>query len=177
AHACRFLGDIFLSVHEDQERAEGLFDRALAAARQMDPWTLARTLLYAGWAPNAQGDLNGAKAMFEEALEVARSNEEGDPWAEARALVQLAVVTSPVEDARECERLAREALAIGMKTDDAFTIAVASVHVASSLRRQLRLDEAREPIDRAVSVFRELDARWELADALTGRGGIHRFSG
>ncbi|HZD79377.1 MAG TPA: AAA family ATPase, partial [Actinomycetota bacterium] len=72
AQASRFLGDIELSIHGNQERAEALLDRSLAAARELgDPHTLARTLLTAGWAPYWRNDLEGAGAMFEEALNIA----------------------------------------------------------------------------------------------------------
>ncbi|MBI2236968.1 MAG: AAA family ATPase [Actinobacteria bacterium] len=178
ADASRFLADITLSIKGDAERAGALFDDALTAARELgDPWTLARALLSAGWLPYWRDDLGAARAMFEEALAIARSNPERDAWAEARALVSLAVVVSPVGDERECEELVREALAIGERTGDAFTVAVAKGGLASSLRRMWRLDEALPHSDDAIRTFRELGARWELADALIRRGSLHRLGG
>lgn len=177
ADALRFLADITLSVTGERERAGELFDRALAAARELgDPWTLARALLSAGWAPYWRDDLGGARKMFEEALSISRAHPDGDPWAEARALVSLAVVISPAGDEEECERLAREALGIGERMGDPFTVAVARQNLASSLRRMLRLEEARPLVDEAVRAFRELGARWELADALISRGVIQRLA-
>ena len=69
AQAARFLGDIELSILGDAKRAAELLDEALEAARGLgDPWTLARTLLVAGWAPYFRQDSAVAHAMFDEAL-------------------------------------------------------------------------------------------------------------
>ena len=58
AQAARFLGDIELSILGDAKRAAELLDDALEAARGLgDPWTLARTLLVAGWAPYFRQDV------------------------------------------------------------------------------------------------------------------------
>jgi class 3 adenylate cyclase/tetratricopeptide (TPR) repeat protein len=176
-HAGRFLADITLNVEGDVRRARPLFERALAAARELaDPWPIARTLLMAGWAPYWENDLDAARAMFEEALATARANPEKDQWAEARALTSLASVISPVGDEEECLVLAKEALAIGQDMGDQFTVAVAQSYAGNSLRRMWRLDEAKSPLDQAVRTFRELDARWELASALGDRGNLHRLA-
>jgi class 3 adenylate cyclase/tetratricopeptide (TPR) repeat protein len=177
AHASRFLADISLSVQGDREGAARLFDQALEAARELgDPWTLARTLLQAGWAPYWKDDLPAARAMFEEALSVARGNKQGDPWAEARALATLATISASVSAEQESLRLGEEALAIGERMGDPFTVAVAKENVANSLRRMWRLEEAKKTIDESVETFRELDARWELASALICRGMVERLS-
>jgi len=178
ARTYRFLGDIALNYRGDPDQAAELFDRALTAARELgDPWATAPTLLMAGWAPYWKGDLKTARAMFEEALEISRSNPEGDPWGEARALTALTSVITPVGDQAECLALGQQALAIGREKKDPFTVAVAQENVGNSLRRMWRLDEALEATDEAVRIFRDLDARWELASALGDRGSIHRLSG
>ena len=174
-HASRFLADIALNIDADVDRAIPLFDQALEAARQIDdPWITARTLLMAGWAPYWRGDLAHTRAMFEEALEVARKNQEGeDLWAEARALTSLTSVITAVGEETECLTLAEEALALGRKMNDRFTIAVAQEAVGNSLRRLMRIDEGLAALDESVRIFRELGARWELASALGDRGRIH----
>ncbi len=178
SHACRFLGDIELSIHGDRDRAGELFHRALSAARELgDPWTLARTLLVAGWAPYWRLDIEGARAMFEEALTVTRANPEGDPWSEARALGSLSTIVSETGDDEESLALASQALAIGESTGDRFAVAVAREGVGNSLRRLWRLAEADPHLDGAVEAFREIGARWELASALTSRGVARRVSG
>jgi class 3 adenylate cyclase/tetratricopeptide (TPR) repeat protein len=176
AQASRFLGDIELSIRGDRESAQAHLDRALEAARALgDPPTLARTLLVAGWAPYWRNDLDAARAMFEEALEVTRSNPDGDPWAEARALTTLAAVISEIGDEEECLSLATRALAIAEATGDAFSIATARESVGNSLRRRGRFEEAEPHLDKAVAAFRELGARWELASSLTSRGIARRL--
>lgn len=178
AQASRFLGDIELSIRGNRPRAAELFGEALAAARELgEPRTLARTLLVAGWGPYWRNDLETARAMFEEALVVARSNPRGDAWAEARALATLASVVSDTGDEEESLGLAAESLAVAEAHGDRFSIAVARENVGAQLRRMGRLDEARSHVDGAVEAFRELGARWELASALTGRGILNRLAG
>jgi tetratricopeptide (TPR) repeat protein len=125
--------------------------------------------------PYWSDDLPGARAMFEEALAVARANPEGDPWAEARALTTLATIASSDSSQEESLRLGEEALAIGNRMGDPFTVAVAKENVANSLRRLWRLEEAKRVSDESVETFRELDARWELASGLVTRGMIERL--
>ena len=178
ADASRFLGDIELSIRGNPERAEELLDRALAAARELgDPWTLARTLLVAGWAPYWKNDKQKSREMFEEALAVARANPEGDPWAESRALGMVATLVEDVGDQEEALALSSEALAIAETSGDRFSVAVARESVGNALRRIGRLNEALPHLNAAVDAFRELGARWELASALTSRGILHRLAG
>src|SRR5581483_11997378 len=99
--------------------------RAVRAGPRGDPWILARTLLQAGWAPYWRNDLATARAMFQEALEVARTNPAGDRWAEARALVMLAAVAQESEDEEAAFALASESLAVAEAAGDRFAIAVA----------------------------------------------------
>ncbi len=110
-------------------------------------------------------------------MQIARSNPEGDRWAEARALTSLASVISPVGDETECLALAEQALAIGRDMDDRFTIAVAQSYIGASLRRMWRLEESLPAEDEAVRTFRDLGARWELASAIGDRGSVHRLAG
>src|SRR5205085_3579513 len=141
------------------------------------PWVTARTLLMAGWEPYWREDYEGAARMFEEALELARSNPEGDRWAEARALTFLASMRSGVVDEEEVVRVGEEALALGREMDDPFTVAVALERVGTSLRRMHRYDEALAAIDEAVRIFEDLGARWEHASVLGERGLIRRWRG
>ena len=111
AHASRFLADIMLTIRGDDERAAELFARSLEAARRLgDPYVLSRTLLMAGWVPFWRNELARAEAMFREALEVARSEDRRDAWAESRALVGLANVTSATADEQDALVIALEAL-------------------------------------------------------------------
>lgn len=178
AHASRFLGDIVLTIRGEPDAAAGLFEQALGAARALgDPTVLARTLLMAGWVPFWRHDLGGARAMFEEALDVARANPKGDRWAEARALVAIAEVTSPVGDETICLDLALRSLSIGEEMGDAFTAAVGQETATGSLRRMGRLAEALDRANASLRVFRELDARWEIASVLAERGAVYRSLG
>jgi class 3 adenylate cyclase/tetratricopeptide (TPR) repeat protein len=177
ARASRFLGDIELSIRGNRQRAAELLGQALAAARELgDEWTLPRTLLVAGWEPYWRGDLETARAMFQEALGIARRNPEGDAWAEARALVTLAMLEGEVGDERDALALGSEAFALAEASRDRFSIGVARESVGSSLRRMDRLEEAEAHLERSVAAFRELSARWELASALTSLGIVRRLA-
>jgi class 3 adenylate cyclase/tetratricopeptide (TPR) repeat protein len=178
ALACRFLGDIWLNVREDLDRATLLFDQAMDAARELDdPWVTVRVLLMAGWGPYWEDDLAGARAMFEEALQIARDNPEGDRWGQARALTSLTSVISPVGDEAECLELGRRALALGREMNDPFTIAVAQQNVGNSFRRMWELDQSLPAFDESVRIFRDIGARWELASVLGDRAMVFRYLG
>ncbi|MGZ8571692.1 MAG: hypothetical protein ACXWW5_05650, partial [Actinomycetota bacterium] len=178
AHASRFLAEITLMIRGDTALAAVTFERSLEAARLLDsPHALARTLLMAAWVPFWRNELDRAHDMFREALETARAAERPDAWVECRALVGLAAVTSPRGNEEDALALAREALAIGEDSVQAFSEAIAHQAVGSSLRRMLRLEEARTHGDHAVRILRELGARWELAGALGERGSTARVDG
>lgn len=175
SHATRFLGDIRLNVDGDPAAAQVLFAEAVAAADEMgDPFTRARAQLMAGWAPYWVGDLAGARAAFEASLAIVRENDEGDPAGEARALVALTSVVSPIGTEEEVLEMAQRALDIGRQTGDAFIVGIAQETSGNALLRLGRSVEALEAQDEAVRIFRELGARWELASALGDRANIHR---
>src|SRR4029079_12201711 len=178
SHAARFLADITLTIRGDDALAAGLFERSLAAARRLgDPRVLARTLLMAGWVPFWRNDLDDAEALFREALDVSRSGDGTDAWAEVRALVGLAGVTSPRGNELDVLAIANEALKIAETSGQQFSAAIAHQLVASSSLRLLLLDDALEHADTAVRILRELGARWELASVLGDRGTAHRMGG
>jgi class 3 adenylate cyclase/tetratricopeptide (TPR) repeat protein len=177
-HALRFLADITLNVHTDPDAAARLFEQALGAAREHgEPWAMARTLLMAGWAPYWRDDLDGARAMFEEALRLARAGPRRDRWSETRALTSLISVTSPVGDEVDCLRLADEALAVAREEGDPFSIAVAQTYRGNSLRRMLDLEQARPAIEQALQTYRDLGARWEVASTLADAALVARLQG
>jgi tetratricopeptide (TPR) repeat protein len=131
----------------------------------------------AAWVPFWQGRLDDADRMFREALDVSRGGAGTDRWAEVRALVGIANVTSLVGRESDALELGREALAVGEAANQPFSIAIAHQVVGTSLRRLLELDDALEHADASVVGLRELGARWELASALADRGTIHRLRG
>ena len=178
AHAARYLADVTFTVRGDEHLATSLFDRSLRAARALgDPPVLARTLLIAARVPFWRNRLDEAEAMFAEALEVVRSGDRLDVWAEVRALVGLASVASPRGHEDDARITGIEALAIAERGGQPFSAGVAHQLLAASLRRLLRLPEAAGHADAAIRIFRELGARWELASSLGDRGAIHRVAG
>ena len=178
AQASRFLGDIELSILGDAKRAAELLDDALEAARGLgDPWTLARTLLVAAWAPYFRRDTDGCARD----VPGGARDRAGEPG--GRPLVRGSVARRALH-ARERRgrrggslRLAAEALAVAETSGDRFSLAVAHEAVGGTMRHMMRLEDAEEHMDRAVDAFRELGARWELASALTSRGIARRLAG
>ena len=179
SHASRFLADIILTIRGDADAAAAMFERALEAARKLDDASvLSRTLLMAGWVPFWRDDLAGARTMFTEALEAARSNpERPDRWSEVRALVSLSSVTSEEGDEADALALAEEGLEIGRDSGQEFAIATAEEKVALALRHMLRLETSLEHSGAAIQTYRELGARWELAGAIGDRGVTYRLLG
>src|SRR4029079_4876308 len=177
--ASRFLADITLTLRGDPDAAAAMFERALEAARRLDDSSiLARTLLMAGWVPYARDDLDGDRRMFEEALTAARlPTERPDRCSEFRALVSLSSITSEAGDEVDALALAEEGLRIGLASGQEFATATAEEKVALALRDMLRLEEAVEHSERAIRIYRELGARWELAGAIGDRGVSYRLAG
>jgi len=180
--AHRFIGDIDLNIDGDVVAAEQHFDRSLEAARTLDdddrPYALARTLLIAAWAPyHARHDLARARAMFEEAIEVATANPEGDPWAIARALTFIASLVSSLESESECLPLIERAIEIGRSMNDPFTTAVAQHRYGASLGVLGRVGEAIPQLEAAAATLAEIDARWETASVLGDLGEMLRHYG
>ncbi len=167
--ALRFQGDIVLNTDRDLGRASDLFERALAAAeRSRDDHSLTRTLLFAGWLPWTRDDFAGAEATWRRALDLARAN--GDRWAEIRALTSLSVSRSDQGDPEQARELAATAMEVATDLGDQFSVGVANVQVGRTLDDLGRTEEGLPYFDRGVSIFEELGARWEYADALRTRG-------
>ncbi|HJR19165.1 MAG TPA: tetratricopeptide repeat protein [Actinomycetota bacterium] len=180
--AHRFLGDIALNVEGEIERAQDHFNRALRAARELEPpdgpFALARTLLVAAWVPfHSDGNLDRANAMFQEALEVATTNPDGDPWAVARALTFLASVISMSGNEADTLPLVERAYALGKSMKDPFTTAVAQHKIGGALMTLGRFDDSLPHFEAAIATFREIDARWELASAISDLGEGLRHHG
>jgi class 3 adenylate cyclase/tetratricopeptide (TPR) repeat protein len=182
ALALRFLGDIAINVDGDLDRAEELLTRSLTAAERLDdPWSIVRTLLFAGWVPWTRQRYEGSEAIWRRALEVAHPD---DAWARIRALNSLSInrTAGPgmdVDDGRLTEALALsdEANALAEDLGDPFSIAMTTVQRARVLEDLGRFDESLPCLDQAVDIFAELDARWEHGDALAERGIIYRELG
>src|SRR4029450_6254273 len=111
----------------------------VAAAKRLEttvqPWVIARVLLMAGWVPYWRRDFEKSRSTFEEALRITRANPEEDRWAEARALVSLASSISPVGSEDDVLPLVQEALDLGRKMEDPFTIAGAQERGGNSRER------------------------------------------
>jgi class 3 adenylate cyclase/tetratricopeptide (TPR) repeat protein len=188
ALALRFLGDIAINVEGDVDKAEKLLDGSLAAAEELgDPWAIVRTLLFAGWVPWTRGDNDEAERIWRRALEIADPE---DGWARVRALNSLSINQTGgpepgptrtgdtrADAMQRALELSDEASALAEAIDDPFSIAMTTVQRSRVLEDLGRFEEALAGFDRAVPVFEELGARWELGDALAERGVSKRELG
>jgi class 3 adenylate cyclase/tetratricopeptide (TPR) repeat protein len=176
AHALRFLGDIAINVDGDVDGAEQLLARSLdAAERYGDARTIGRTLLFAGWVPWTRDRFADAEPVWRRALELAR--QEGDRWAEVRALTSLSINHDHMDDVDGATRLIEEAQQLAEEMGDQFSVAVTTVQRGRLHENEGRFDEAIPCFDAGIAIFGELGARWELADALAERGICFRELG
>ena len=174
--ALRFLGDIAINVEADLDKAEMLLGRSLAAAEALDdPWAIARTLLFAGWVPWTRERNDEAEPLWQRALSLAR--EHSDRWAEVRALTSLSINHESLGDAEGAEGYIDEAETAADAMDDQFSVAVTTTQRGRLFEDAGRNEESVACFDRAIDIFADLGARWELADALAERGIANREMG
>src|SRR5439155_6536952 len=100
-----------------------------------------------------------------------------DHWARVRALTALSINHSEMHDLDEALRLIDEACALAEESGDRFSVANTAVQKARALDDLGRGGEALPWFDRGVSIFGELGARWEIADARAARGIAKRNLG
>ena len=175
ALALRFLGDIAINFEGDVDKAERLHNRSVAAAEELgDPWAIVRSLLFAGWAPWIRDRFDEAEKIWRRALDMVDPK---DHWARVRALTALSINHGEINDPDTALQLIDEASALAEQTGDQFTIANTSVQKARVLDDLHRGDEALPCFDRGVTIYGELGARWELADARAARGIAKRNLG
>ncbi len=173
ALALRFLGDVAINVEADVDKAEGLLDRSLAAAETLDePWAVARTLLFAGWVPWTRQRYEEAEPIWLRALDIAREHD--DRWSQVRALTSLSINRAELNDPEGAAAFIEEAGALAEEVDDQFSVAVIATQRGRVLEDSGRFAEAVVQLDRAVEIFADVGARWELADALAERGITYR---
>jgi class 3 adenylate cyclase/tetratricopeptide (TPR) repeat protein len=175
ALACRFLGDIAINYEADVDKAAELHEQSLAAAELMgDPWAIVRSLLFAGWVPWTRQKFEQAEAIWRRALEMADPK---DSWARVRALTALSINRSEMRDQNGALELIEEACRLAEEVGDQFSIGNTAVQKARLLDVLGRQEESLPWFDRGISIFLDLGARWELADARAAKGIAERELG
>ena len=175
ALAFRFLGDIAINFEADVDRAERLLNRSVLAAEELgDPWAIVRSLLFAGWVPWTRGQFEEAEEIWTRALGMVDPK---DHWARVRALTALSINRSDMGDLDVALERIEEAQRLAEDTGDRFIVANTLVQKARVLDDLGRASEALPCFDRGVSIFGELGARWEMADARAARGIAYRNLG
>jgi len=175
ALALRFLGDIAMNYEGDVDKAEDLLARSLAAAERLgDPRAITRSLLFAGWVPWTRERFQEADEIWRRALAVAPAD---DKWARVRALTALSINHGEMKDFETSLKLIEDAYAIALESGDLFSLGNTCVQKARALHDLGRSREALPWLDRGITIFSELGARWELADARAARGIAERELG
>jgi tetratricopeptide (TPR) repeat protein len=122
-----------------------------------------------------QGDLAGARRVYEEALATYRST--GDQNGVARALNNIAVVARNQGRGEEARRLYGEVLALCKSIGDRYGAAQALNNIAVALSHEGDLGGARRMLEEALVVRRELGDRAGEAYALANLGTVRRQLG
>jgi class 3 adenylate cyclase/tetratricopeptide (TPR) repeat protein len=175
ALALRFLGDIAINYEADVDKADGLFQRSLAAADRVgDSWAVVRSLLFAGWVPWTRERFEESEEIWQRALSMADAE---DAWARVRALTALSINRTEMNDLEGALRLIEEASALAENHGDHFSVANTAVQKARVFDDIGRREESLPWFDRGVAIFTDLGARWELADARAARGIAKRELG
>jgi len=175
ALALRFLGDVAMNYEGDVDKAEDLFARSLAAAERLgEPRAITRSLLFAGWVPWTRERYREAEEIWQRALALAAPD---DKWARVRALTALSINHGEMDDFDGELRLIEDAYQIALESGDLFSLGNTCVQKARSLNDLGRSREALPWFDRGITIFTELGARWELADARAARGIAERDLG
>ncbi len=176
ALALRFLGDIAINVDADVDEADRLLARSLQNAERLDdPWSVVRTLLFAGWVPWTRRRYADAEVIWRRALELVDPD---DGWARVRALNCLSInrtggpgaPDAGTDPLGEALALSDEASALAEELGDPFSIAMTTVQRARVLQDMGRIEESLPCLDSAIAIFEDLGARWEYADAMAERG-------
>src|SRR5206468_1957928 len=174
AMALRFLGDIAINYEGDVDKAEKLLQRSLEAAERLgDSWAIVRSLLFQGWVPWTRYQFDEAEKVWRRALELSDSE---DTWARVRSLTALSINRTEMHDMEGALKLIEDAGKLAEECGDQFSVANTYVQKARVFDDLGRREEAVPWFDQAVSIFAELGARWELADARAARGSAKRMS-
>lgn len=175
AIALRFLGDIAINFEADVDKAERLLKRSIECAEELgDNWAIVRSLLFAGWVPWTRNRFDEAQVIWQRALDIVDPK---DQWARVRALTALSVNQAQMDHREEALRLIDEANVVAEESGNSFSIANTAVQKARALDGIGRGEEALPWFDRGVSIYSDLGARWELADARAARGIAKRNLG
>ena len=175
ALALRYQGDIAINVDGDLDQAEKLLADSIAAAGGLDDaWAMSRSLLFAGWVPWTREDFDGAESLWQRALELAEEHD--DSWARVRALTALSINSVPAGGPRRGGQADRPGSRAGRR-DGRSVQRRGHDGPAGAARRGPGGRGAIGRFDRAIEIFKELGARWELADALAERGSVIGTSG
>jgi tetratricopeptide (TPR) repeat protein len=175
ARGLRELGD-HLVLHSEHDAADRTYAEAMeVCAGLADVGEPAGIRLGQGVLRHYRGDLAGARARFEECIELLEGAEERDVapfWA-----VGIAVAITPdgPGGAPRClfEGTSLVARTVGRRAG----IAYALCDSAMSWRRAGDYDRAREALDRALEIFRDADDRDGVAQALQALGNLSRSTG
>jgi predicted ATPase/DNA-binding CsgD family transcriptional regulator len=135
--------------------AERMRETIEHARRAGTPGALVEPLNAQGQLAKAQGDLDGARAHFEEALDMARVAE--DIWGAGSALLQQGILALGVGDASRAQPLLAESARLATESGDRNAFSEATAVLAQALTALGELEAARSQLITGGEVLREME--------------------
>jgi predicted ATPase/DNA-binding SARP family transcriptional activator len=159
--------------HFDEGRRA--FERALAAAQDVDPIDRARALGYTGAFAFALGDFERAETLAEEMLAVYRETD--DPGMIARALVLLGTIRNERGTPELSVPLLDEAVELAHLEGDDVLVSFTTVHLSLAMMYAGDYVRARRTAEEAVAQMRRVGDRGGEQDALSNLGTAQLLDG
>jgi predicted ATPase/class 3 adenylate cyclase/TolA-binding protein len=168
------LGNAALA-RADSDEAGARFAESLAWWRQLgEDWGIASALEGLGRAAqkrlsiegrwSTHGEVEGAKQLYEQSLAI--RDKIGDAWGVARAYMNLARIEMDLGAWGQATERFQQALARARDLRDVHTTGVALTNLASMAVYAGQAVEAEEPLNAALTLYRQVGATAQSADAL-----------
>jgi predicted ATPase/DNA-binding CsgD family transcriptional regulator len=135
--------------------AERMAEAVEHARHRGTPGALVEPLTAEGHLAKARGDLTGARALFQEAVDMAR--EAGDVWGAGSALFQSGTLALATGETAEAGSLLAESVRLSIESGDREVFTHANALLAQALTMQGELDAARERLREGGDAVREME--------------------
>jgi putative nucleotidyltransferase with HDIG domain len=173
AEALNALGGFALESGEI-DQAEILYRRALEHGNASDR-IRSHIEQNLGVIANIQGNLSGALAHYESALQASRRA--GDDRGTAVAYHNLGMVSADLKQWSEADRYFQESHTLAGRVNDTHLRALCLLNRTEVYLATGRFDEARQSADQALTIFEQLHAPLDKADAYKMLGTVFRETG
>ena len=157
-------------VHGHVVEGASWLERALSAASDAPALLRARALRVLGMLMEPQQQLERARELFEEALDLYRAL--GDQSGEARCLNSLGLVARQREDLNAAEELLSASISVRRQIGDEAGIAPSLNNLGVLYLDRRDTDRARQSLEEALQLARKLDNPWGVACVTNNLGMV-----